>query len=210
MKNKLYGVIAICAVILFLYIKPATADFQTEEAKVMSLADSLPHSIVIVKSSLGHGTGFYISPHEIITDEHVIHNATNVNTVDNNGKECAVDVYYADSNEDLALLDTKCEGTPLKLATSVKVGQTVVMMGNPDDQQFFLSKGIVSNLSPYFVGFDAMTISGDSGSPIVSLNGEVLGVARWMYNDSNNVAIATNDKTLRQFLATVAHLKSSR
>jgi len=207
MKSKyLLWVIAI-AVIFFLIAKPATADLLTEEAKVISLADSLPRSIVIVNDTLGHGTGFYISPHEIITDEHVVHNLFNVTVSDINGKQCPATVYYADSNEDLALLDTKCEGTPLKLATTVKVGQTVVMMGNPEDQQFFLTKGIVSNISRYFVGFDARTIAGNSGAPLVNLNGEVVGVARWVYFASEKVAVATNNETLHTFLATVKMLK---
>jgi S1-C subfamily serine protease len=194
-------------VILFLCAKTTTADFITEEDMTINLGKSLPHSIVIIKSSIGHGTGFYISPHEIITDEHVIHNADNVSTVDINGRECPATVYYADSNEDLALLDTKCEGTPLKIATSVKVGQTVIMMGNPETETFFMTKGIVSSLSRYFVGFDARSIAGNSGSPLVSLNGEVLGVTRWVYNVSEKVAVATNNETLNEFIATVKMLK---
>jgi len=208
-KMKKYkGLLALVAIVLFLCTKTTTADIMTSEDKTIVLGESLPHSIVIVNDSLGHGSGFFISPHEVITDEHVIHNADNVSIVDNKGKQCPATVYYADSNEDLALLDTKCDGTPLKLATSVKIGQTVVMMGNPEDQQFFLTKGIVSNLSRYFVGFDAMNIPGDSGAPILNLNGEVLGVARWVYNVSPRVGIATNDETLSEFIATVSYLKA--
>lgn len=197
------------AVILFLFYSQSTkADFLTEEAKVMSLGESLTRSIVIVNDSLGHGSGFYISPHEVITDEHVIHNADHVTVMDKYSQPCPATVYYADSNFDLALLDTTCEGTPLKLADSVKVGQTAVMMGNPLDQQFFLSKGIVSNLSKYFVGFDAITFQGDSGAPIVNLNSEVLGVAKAVYIASPKAALATSNDTLRQFIATVKYLKS--
>lgn len=209
MKIKYYIWVITIAVIFFIVAKPVTADIMTGEDKTIALGESLPHSVVIVNVHAGHGTGFYISPHEIITDEHVIHNATNVTTVDVNGKECAVNVFYADSNDDLALLDTKCEGMPLKLAKSVKVGQTVVMMGNPETETFFMTKGIVSVLKQYFVGFDATTIPGNSGSPVVNLNGEVVGVAKSVFLVSANIAMATNDEMLTNFLATVAHLKAT-
>lgn len=208
MKIKLIGVTVLLAVILFIYVKPTTADFRTEEDKVVALGESLPHSIVVVSDSLGHGTGFYISSNEVITDDHVIHDANNITVMSKEGLPCPATVYYADSNEDLALLDTKCSGEPLKLATSVKVGQTVVMMGNPEDEQFFLSKGIVSNINKYYVGFDAITFTGDSGAPIVDLDGEVLGVARYVFNVSPRAALATSNITLNRFIATVAYLKS--
>lgn len=201
--------VAVLMTVIFLFYSQSTkADFRTEEDYTVSLGDSLTHSIVIVNDSIGHGTGFYISPHEVITDEHVIHGASNITVMGKYSQPCPASVYYADSNLDLALLDTKCEGTPLKLADRVKVGQTTVMMGNPDDQQFFLSKGIVSNISPYFVGFDAITFQGDSGAPLVNLNSEVLGVARFVYIASPRAALATSDNTLRQFIAMVKHLKS--
>lgn len=216
MKIKYLLWVIACAVIFFIVAKPATADLLTEEQQVIALGESLPHSIVIVKnyqgadvkSEFGHGTGFYISPHEIITDEHVVHDATKITTADKNGKECPATVYYADSNADLALLDTTCEGTPLELATSFEVGQTMVMMGNPETEQFFMTKGIVSEINHYFVGFDATTIPGNSGGPIVNLDGQVLGVCRWVYRVSQNVAMATNNDTLSQFIATVVYLKS--
>jgi S1-C subfamily serine protease len=151
-NKKLKGLLLI-AIVLFLSAKPSTADFRTEEDKVISLGESLPHSIVIVQDSLGHGTGFYISPFEVITDEHVVHGLNDATTVDSRGKACKVEVYYADPNEDLALLNTSCEGIPLKLAPTVKVGQTLVEMGNPETETFFFTKGIVSSLSRYLVGF---------------------------------------------------------
>jgi putative serine protease PepD len=200
-------------IVLFLFLvlfsQTTSADFMSEEDKTVALGESLLNSVVIVKTSTHEGTGFYISPYEVITDYHVIKDGSE-NIENDKGKLCEAKLEYEDSELDLAILKTSCEGKPLKIATSAKVGQTVLMMGNPDGEHFFLSKGIVSSLKRKgFVSYDARTIEGNSGGPIVNLSGEVVGVARWVFKVSEKVSIATDYESLARFIAYANHLRSS-
>lgn len=198
MKNKLYlGITALA--VLFLLSKPITADFQTEEMKTVSIAESLLQSTVIITVNGGGGSGSFISPHELITNHHVINDAKSVFIKKSNDTMCIADVIFTQTNPDLALLKTDCEGKPITLSESVKVGQSVLAMGNPIGYEFNLSKGIVGSLNKGELVHDAITDQGSSGGPVIDLNGHLVGVSQAM-SKSTRLSFAIDIPTLSYFL----------
>jgi S1-C subfamily serine protease len=185
---------------IYLFSQSATAGILTEEERTMQLVETLPSSIVIIRTDTHLGTGFYVSKDWVITDYHVVKNEK-ISLETDKGKVCDANLIYEDHEKDLALLQTNCDGVPLKLATTAKLGQTVLQMGHPEGEYYFLTKGIVSSLlRKGFISTDARTIEGNSGSPIVNLEGEVVGVARWVFKVSEKVAVATDYTSLNAFL----------
>lgn len=198
MKNKLYLGIAIMAV-LFLLSKPITADFLSEEDKTIQVVDYLLQSTVIITVQGGGGSGFFISPHEVVTNHHVINDAKSVFIKKANGSMCLADVIFTQTNPDLALLKTDCEGKPITLSESVKVGQSVLAMGNPIGYEFNISKGVVGLLNKGELVHDAITDQGSSGGPVIDLNGQLVGVSQAI-SKSTRLSFAIDIPTLSYFM----------
>ncbi len=193
------GLLLIVGIVLFLFTQPIIADQPTEQDKTELAADMLQTSIVKITKMDVTATGFYITPNEIITNHHVTAPSTTIFFTTGN-KTCFGDVIYTTEQPDLSLLHTDCTGTPLKIAQSAKVGQTILIMGNPLSTVSFLSKGIISAVSDSFILHDSFTDHGSSGSPMVNLNGEVVGVVYGKFKGADNIGIGVSIQALDQFL----------
>ena len=137
---------------------------------------------------LAHGTGVIIkSGGEILTNAHVVENLTNIVVVLHNGSAYNAKVKYIDRPADLAVLKIDKIGLPVVTFANdadAVVGETVVAIGTP--LSFSLrnsaSKGIISGLnrgvySEYaLIQTDASINAGNSGGPLVNLNGQVVGI----------------------------------
>ena len=142
-------------------------------------------------SVLSSGSGVVISDDGyIVTNNHVIENATNIEVVANR-KSYSAKLVGADPSSDLALL--QIEGSrlhPLKFANSnkLRVGEWVAAIGNPFNLNSTVTAGIVSakgrNLNlvnalfpvESFIQTDAAINPGNSGGALVNLNGELVGI----------------------------------
>ena len=134
------------------------------------------------------GSGFIIKENGIvITNNHVIANADDILIkVDN--KEYKAKVIGADPYMDIAVLkmETKDKFKPVKFGDSDKarVGDWVIAIGNPFGFSGTVTSGIISarnrdiNLTRYddFIQTDASINQGNSGGPLFSLKGEVIGI----------------------------------
>ena len=141
----------------------------------------------------GSGTGFVISSEGyILTNAHVVEGAVKVTVkVDGEDEERDAIVIGSDSETDVAVL--KVEGVtlqPLKLGDSdvVRVGEYVLAIGNPlstDELANTLTFGIISatkrdvtidNYTNTYLQTDAAINFGNSGGPLINMNGEVIGI----------------------------------
>jgi S1-C subfamily serine protease len=139
------------------------------------------------------GSGFLISEDGlIVTNEHVVENADQVKVTLASKKEVSAKVLGTDRSTDLALLKIKLGNekiTPLKLGNSanVQVGEPVYAIGNPLGLQGSMSAGIVSALNRQIdapngfqirgvIQTDAAINRGNSGGPLISPSGSVIGV----------------------------------
>ena len=135
------------------------------------------------------GSGFIIDPDGlIVTNNHVIKDAKSVTVMLDDGTELPAKVIGHDARTDLALLRVeaghKLPYVPLGDSSEVKVGEWVVAMGNPFGLGGNVTAGIVSargrdiGSGPYddFLQIDAPINRGNSGGPLFTQDGRVVGV----------------------------------
>jgi serine protease Do len=134
------------------------------------------------------GSGFVISEDGlVVTNNHVIEQADEINVEFFNGDSLAAEVVGTDPSTDIALLrvqtDKALPFVNFADSDTAKVGDWVLAMGNPLGQGFSLSAGIVSARNRALSGTyddyiqtDAAINRGNSGGPLFNLDGEVVGV----------------------------------
>ncbi|MDT0682347.1 DegQ family serine endoprotease [Roseicyclus sp. F158] len=133
------------------------------------------------------GSGFVISEDGyIVTNNHVIEQADEINIEFFSGDELPAEVVGTDPNTDLALLKVDAESlphVPWGDSDDARVGDWVLAMGNPLGQGFSVSAGIVSARGRALSGSyddyiqtDAAINRGNSGGPLFNLDGEVIGI----------------------------------
>ena len=168
------------------------------------------------------GSGFIIDPSGIVvTNNHVIADADEVNVILNDGTRLKADVIGHDQKTDIALVRVKPD-KPLKAvqfgdSDKLRLGEWVVAIGNPFSLGGTVTAGIVSarnrdiNSGPYdnYIQTDAAINRGNSGGPLFNLNGEVVGVNTAIISPSGGsigIGFAVPSKTavavidqLRQF-----------
>lgn len=134
------------------------------------------------------GSGFVISEDGfVVTNNHVIEGADEINIEFFSGATLPAEVIGTDPKTDIALLKVKSDN-PLPFvkfgdSDTARVGDWVLAMGNPLGQGFSLSAGIVSARNRALSGTyddyiqtDAAINRGNSGGPLFNLDGEVVGV----------------------------------
>ena len=148
-------------------------------------------SVVLIRTTRGQGTGFVFESSTIVTNAHVVGQATTAEVRFNEGEWRTGDVVGTDVHSDLAVLsvsDAPQSATPLAFREGeATVGQEVVAIGNPFNLNGTVTTGVVSGIDrsiPAPTGFripdaiqtDASVNPGNSGGPLVSLNDRVVAV----------------------------------
>jgi serine protease Do len=191
------------------------ADPSAAAASVKELAAKVRPSIVVITyagrdgAQQGLGTGFVIDKSGLIaTNLHVIGEARPIGVQTADGKSLVVkSVEASDRSLDLAIVRVdSTDLTPLELAVgeSPAAGEPVVVMGNPQGLKHSVVSGVVSGARE----IDGRTMlqlaipvePGNSGGPVLDLQGRVLGIVTMKSAVTENLgfAVAVNDlKTLR-------------
>ena len=143
----------------------------------------------------GSGSGFLIDRlGHIVTNNHVIADASEISVTFANGREVSAEKLGSSPADDLAIIKVPAEEVediePLVLADSsqVRPGQMAIAIGSPFRQFNSISVGIVSGTGrgpssvllrpiPDMIQTDAPLNPGNSGGPLVNLEGHVIGVA---------------------------------
>lgn len=164
----------------------------------------------------GLGSGFIVSSDGYIcTNNHVIANMDSVNVIINN-KKYKARVVGSDELTDIALLKIEDKGRfkPAYFADSekVKIGDMAVAIGNPFGLDKTYTFGIISaigrkDLDPLgnsHIQTDASINQGNSGGPLINMNGEVIGVNRMIFSQTGGnlgIGFAISINTVRETLA---------
>ncbi len=135
------------------------------------------------------GSGFFISKDGyILTNEHVVDGADEINVKLSDGRTFLATIKGADQKLDLALLKVEAdESLPvveLGDSDNLRVGEWVMAIGNPFGLEQTVTAGIVSakgrviGAGPYddFIQTDASINPGNSGGPLFNASGQVIGI----------------------------------
>ncbi|MFJ3463972.1 DegQ family serine endoprotease [Achromobacter spanius] len=134
----------------------------------------------------GVGSGFFVSADGyILTNNHVVVDATDIYVTLTDGREFKAKVIGTDERTDVALIKIEAKDmTPLVIGDpkKLKKGQWVLAIGSPFGLDSTVTSGIVSAIGrdtgEYlpFIQTDVAVNPGNSGGPLINLDGEVVGI----------------------------------
>lgn len=140
---------------------------------------------------IGTGSGVIVSPDGlIITNYHVIEDATEIEVTSNKNKTYTAEVIGTDQSTDLAVLKIKTDESlpfiPFGNSELARIGEWVLAVGNPFNLNSTVTAGIISAKSrdlndrdsknQSFIQTDAAVNMGNSGGALVNTDGELIGI----------------------------------
>jgi len=157
---------------------------------------------------LSRGSGFFVEADRIVTNRHVLEGAYRAEVHSSTGTVYPVrGVLAVDAEGDIALLKIDVpvnQIRPLPLdKTSPQEGESVVVIGNPLGLEGSVTNGIVSAVRdiPTFgriIQITAPISSGSSGSPVVNMQGQVIGIATLQITGGQSVNFAIPSERISQ------------
>ena len=142
--------------------------------------------------SMGAGSGVIISSDGyIVTNNHVVENASSIEVVLNDNRSFEAEVIGTDESTDLAVIQVNQDNLPTinyGNSESINIGEWVLAIGNPYEFRSTVTAGIVSakgrNINilgggssiESFIQTDAAVNPGNSGGALVNLNGDLIGI----------------------------------
>jgi S1-C subfamily serine protease len=182
---------------------PDEAEPSTPAATAASLEDLVSRAspaVVVVETSSGRGSGFFVTSDTILTNVHVVSSNTSVTIRRPDGSTSTARVEAQSAPFDIAVLraSNPIAGQPtltMGSAANARVGQEVVAIGTPlGFLQNTVSRGIVSALRDVdgatMIQTDAAINPGNSGGPLLDRTGRVIGVIKSGYNGRNGLSFA--------------------
>jgi len=181
-------------------VAPKVVQIATQSLKVAEDGDEQPAGVLVAER--GRGSGFFVSPDGyILTNAHVIGNATRIRVLvpatpaAGTPREYTAAVVGTDADNDLALLKIDVHPVPffdLDRDATPRQGQLVLAYGSPMGLAQSASLGLVSALDRQlnsedprtYIQTDASMNPGNSGGPLVDLDGKLLGVNTMILSQS--------------------------
>ena len=195
------------------------SDVRIEESSaVIEAVDKVTPAVVTIQTSgggllgagAGTGSGFiYDADGWIVTNRHVVADASELTVVLNDGREFAGEVYGIDTLTDLAIIKIDATGlpvAPIGNSADLKPGQLAIAIGNPLGYENTVTTGVVSGLGRQIQASDASQTNseqlnnliqtdaainpGNSGGPLVNSAGQVIGVNTAVNADAQGVGFS--------------------
>lgn len=209
MKSAVFAVLIVICLCPSLLAQPVQAERIAYD--VGGIYDAMNSAIVKVYADSAQGSGFVIADNGfIVTNHHVVRNARYLAVQFANGRKYAVNTVVLDPRFDLALLRVNPAAVencrPLALLPeaqedSVRPGIPVLAFGSPLSQTFLMTQGIVAKVEETSLLGDFLIQPGNSGGPLVNLQGEVIGINTFA---EGRISGAVRVRALRRLLSSDA------
>ncbi|NJN58749.1 MAG: trypsin-like serine protease [Leptolyngbyaceae cyanobacterium SL_5_9] len=169
-------------------VSPAVVNIDVRQASVRQRSSDRPYHL---REMRGNGSGCVFTPDGyILTNSHVVHNASQIEVTLSDGRRYSAEMVGEDPDTDLAVIRIQAPNlVAAKLGDSefLRAGQVAIAIGNPYGFQCTVTAGVISALGRSFrfnsgrlidsvIQTDAALNPGNSGGPLVSSRGEVIGV----------------------------------
>ena len=157
--------------------------------------------------SLGSGCIIDASGY-VVTCAHVVYRATRINVTLFDGSRYLAKIIASDELNDIALLkivglepDKKLQPVKMAMPGDLLLGETVVVVGNPYGLGSTISRGVLSAVGRKIVHqgkvlfgdilqTDAPVYPGNSGGPLININGEMIGISAAIHRDARGIGFA--------------------
>ncbi|MEE2987847.1 MAG: trypsin-like peptidase domain-containing protein [Nitrospinota bacterium] len=185
---------------------------------VSNLLDIVPFRVPIPFETTGYslGSGFIINEQGyILTNAHVIHNATDIRVVLSEGKiKYPAKIIGVDRLTDSALIkmspETMLTVLPLGDSDKLKMAEMVLAIGNPLGLRHTVTSGLISakeRIAPHindkhvdFLQTDSAINPGSSGGPLINLYGEVVGINTAIAQQAQLIGFAVPINTIKEVM----------
>ena len=186
------------------------SEIQVSSSDFSSIIEDVVKAVVNVRTNLGQGSGVIFDNNGyLVTNNHVINGATEINVIDYNGNSYNAVVKRTDANSDLAVL--KIEGNGFSYLdfediSNVHIGDRVIAVGNPLGLSFSVTEGIISGLNRQldnsgigYIQADVPINPGNSGGPLVNSAKKIVGITTLKISNSEGLGFAIPSNVVKNF-----------
>jgi S1-C subfamily serine protease len=179
---------------------------------VIGAVEKVGPAVVKIDVSRGSGSGVLFTPDGfVLTNSHVIGKGVGIRVTTSHGKTLPGELIGRDPHTDIAVI--RIDGGTLPWATlgdsrRVRVGQIAIALGNPFGLQHSVTAGVVSALGRSLrsaarvmiddiIQTDAALNPGNSGGPLITTRGEVIGINVATLQPAQGLCFAIASNTVR-------------
>jgi serine protease Do len=204
-------------------IKQQENRIKKSESKIDKFTSSSSISTKTAIDAKFNATGFMIDAtnNYIVTNAHVVKEAANNLIVENNkGQQYDAKAIYIDAEKDLAIIKIidssfkKLGAMPYSIKkTNADLGESIFLMGFPK-QEIVYGEGYISakngyQMDPNFCQINTTANEGNSGSPVVTKNGELVGIVTSKEIDVTGVVFAIKSANIYSAIAEIKKTKEN-
>ncbi|NLI56653.1 PDZ domain-containing protein [bacterium] len=203
---------------------------ELEQSQIIDVAERVSPAVVRISTTQvvsdlffsyetsGLGSGYLISSDgEIVTNNHVVSDAKKITVTLSDGSEYDATIIGTDPSSDIALI--KIDGKDLTYlsfgdSSTLKVGQSVIAIGNPYGLDHTVTTGVISALERSLTFDDGTTLvgviqtdaainPGNSGGPLLTLTGDVIGMNTSIQQSAQGIGFAISSSTIIKVISDI-------